>query len=304
MDRQPTLDSLFDEIRTYQDSQHYWRLLKSVSKMTWVAPYNAMLIEIQRSGCQFAATARMWHSIGATIKPGANPLMILQRFGPVDFVFDIADTEGGNDKEIEKLRNPFAAVGTIISPDVIKIIENNVKAYGIEINYQPKGAGLGGYCRGSENKEKYVKFCHYNKNSRIEYLIRCYFEVVVNSSEDVTTLFSSLIHELGHVFCGHIGSTEGMPWKDNGKADKNVKEFEAESVCWLVCSRLGIQTSSAGYLHGYIGKNNIIPRGVSNDNILKAAGKIEGLLKPLDVPPKELILSKEKIEKEEMDLFK
>jgi hypothetical protein len=52
------------------------------------------------------------------------------------------------------------------------------------------------------------------------------------------------------------------------------EEFEAESVCYLVCERLGIDNPSDEYLAGYLGKNEHIPP-ISLDCVMKAAGLIE-----------------------------
>jgi hypothetical protein len=53
-----------------------------------------------------------------------------------------------------------------------------------------------------------------------------------------------------------------------------AREFEAESVCFLVCSRLGIENPSAQYLAGYVQKHEETPP-ISLDCIMKAAGLIE-----------------------------
>jgi hypothetical protein len=38
-----------------------------------------------------------------------------------------------------------------------------------------------------------------------------------------------------------------------------VREFEAESICHLVCTWLGIESSSAEYLAGYVRKYDTTP---------------------------------------------
>ena len=52
------------------------------------------------------------------------------------------------------------------------------------------------------------------------------------------------------------------------------REFEAESICYLVCERAGIQNPSAAYLSDYLQRNEFIP-AISFDAVLKAAGMIE-----------------------------
>lgn len=59
--------------------------------------------------------------------------------------------------------------------------------------------------------------------------------------------------------------------KGLGKAER---EFEAVSVCYLVCLRLGIENPSAEYLHGYLKTNAELPP-ISLERVLVATGLIE-----------------------------
>ena len=92
------------------------------------------------------------------------------------------------------------------------------------------------------------------------------------------------MHELGHYFCHHLPNPLA-PKDKNGKElyarrhklSEEQEEFEAESVAWLVCKRLGIPTDSEYYLSHYCTKNGTIPQ-VSPDAILRAADAIERLM--------------------------
>ena len=65
-------------------------------------------------------------------------------------------------------------------------------------------------------------------------------------------------------------------------------EFEAESVCWLLCERQGIKNPSAEYLNGYLDNNGEIPK-ISLDTVLKAVAAIEQIReKNFSAPRKEL----------------
>jgi hypothetical protein len=54
-----------------------------------------------------------------------------------------------------------------------------------------------------------------------------------------------------------------------------LSEFEAESVSFLVCSRLGIDTTSAEYLSGYMQQHKEVPEELSLELIIKCTGLIE-----------------------------
>ena len=53
-------------------------------------------------------------------------------------------------------------------------------------------------------------------------------------------------------------------------------EFEAESVSYLVCSRLRLETNAEKYLAWYTGRNETIP-DISLEMVLKVTGYIESL---------------------------
>jgi len=65
-----------------------------------------------------------------------------------------------------------------------------------------------------------------------------------------------------------------------------VCEFEAESVAYLICERLGIKNPSDEYLAGYMGKNEEVP-SISLECVMKAAGLIEQMGRQRLKPRKE-----------------
>ena len=62
---------------------------------TAAAPFNAMLLQVQKPGLTYAASAADWRlRFGRKPKEGARPLLILWPFAPVALVYDVMDTEG------------------------------------------------------------------------------------------------------------------------------------------------------------------------------------------------------------------
>ena len=89
------LDQLLEDSRLYRKGQDYQNLLDFVVRLRNFAPFNALLLQIQKPGLHHAASARDWReTFGRTIKDGARPLLILWPFGPVALVYDLMDTEG------------------------------------------------------------------------------------------------------------------------------------------------------------------------------------------------------------------
>lgn len=88
------LDDLFNLARKYKSTKEYAELLRFVARFRFYSPYNAMLVHIQRPGSTYVAPAHRWlNQFQHRIKPGAQPLVILQPMGPLMFVFDVSDTE-------------------------------------------------------------------------------------------------------------------------------------------------------------------------------------------------------------------
>jgi hypothetical protein len=89
------LDHLLLDSRLYKYSKDYQELLDFVIRLRNFAPFNAMLLQIQKPGLTFAASIYdWWERFKRRPKPGARPLLILWPFGPVALVYDVIDTEG------------------------------------------------------------------------------------------------------------------------------------------------------------------------------------------------------------------
>jgi hypothetical protein len=89
------LDQLLTDSRLYTKSKDYKELLDFVVRLRNFAPFNAMLLQVQKPGLRYAASAHDWRErFGRRRKDGARPLLILWPFGPVALVYDVQDTEG------------------------------------------------------------------------------------------------------------------------------------------------------------------------------------------------------------------
>ena len=96
----PLLDPLLSDARLYKTSKDYEELLDFVAKLPNFAPFNAMLLQLQKPGLTYAASAYDWKvRFGCYPKEDARPLIILWPFGPVAFVYDVMDI-----KELNFLR--------------------------------------------------------------------------------------------------------------------------------------------------------------------------------------------------------
>ena len=104
-----------------------------------------------------------------------------------------------------------------------------------------------------------------------------------------------LIHPVWWAYC--LTNSQEIKSTDLFSAynlSKETKEFEAETVCWVVCERLNLSHQSVPYLHGYLNPDGKVP-DISLDAILRAVGRIESMIKGINEPRKNLkvTLSKE-----------
>ncbi|MBS4023652.1 MAG: hypothetical protein KGZ79_14745 [Dethiobacter sp.] len=279
----PELDKLFQEIGTYRKSSELKELFEFVKKFPQIAPYNAMLIHIQKPGSKYIATASEWdRRFNRKINPGARPLVILRPFGPVSFVFELMDTYG-KDPFPEKLLNPFKIEGEI-SDFVFRRLADNLRSDGILYSEPDRGASSAGFIQTGDHSNE-MKMVKGNKEMWLQVL----YNMVVNRAHPKETRFATILHELGHMYCGHLGTPNPKWWEDRRWLDLNEREFEAECVCWLVCERMGIKNPSAEYLSGYLNDNDQIP-DISIDTVLKAVAIIETMINGKKDPRKEIIL--------------
>jgi hypothetical protein len=279
----PELDQLFYDVGAYRKSAEFKKLLEFVNRFPNIAPYNAMLMHIQKPGSRYVASASEWESrFGRSVSPGARPLVILRPFGPVAFLFELGDTDGRPFPE--DLMNPFKVEGEI-SDSHFNTLVNNLKCDGISFNEADHGISSGGFAQINQSRREQTIV-----RNKKEFQVRVLYDMVVNRNHSKEIKFTTILHELGPIYCGHLGTPHPQWWDDRRGLGRNVEEFEAESICWMVCGRLGINNPSAEYLSGYLDSKGEIPY-ISIDSVLKATGAIESMIRGSKEPRKEIILS-------------
>ena len=98
--------------------------------------------------------------------------------------------------------------------------------------------------------------------------------MIVNEGMRRESQFVTVLHELAHLYCGHLGTPNPKWWPDRQGLSHEIQEIEAESAAYIICGRLGIDNPSDKYLSGFINSEKETPE-ISLDCILKATGLIE-----------------------------
>jgi hypothetical protein len=272
------LDELLHLTTQYRSGQDYFELMKFIARFRTYSPFNAMLIHAQKAGSRYVATARRWlDTWRRTIRIGARPMVILQPMGPVMFVFDVNDTEPlrGAPPLPPDIDRPFDVRSGKIRDEYETLVEN-AKRDGIRVHEVDHGSQSAGSIQTRRGPSAYQQVLAKQLPDRtvayVEVLVR--YELAVNRNLSLEAKYVTLTHELGHLYCGHIGTTNPKWWPSRPGLPLDAKEFEAESAAYLACSRIGIDNPSEQYLAGYVQSGRDIPP-ISLENVLRSAGLIE-----------------------------
>lgn len=257
------LDQLLEDSRLYTQSKDYKDLLEFVVRLRNFAPFNAMLLQVQKPGLRYAASAPDWRErFGRTPKEGARPLLILWPFGPVALVYDVLDTEG---EPLPKDVASFFAHGPI-EENQIAVFRSLMRKKNIE--WHPVDAG-------DKNAGAIGVIQHATKDKEAtQYWVR------INRNHSPAVQFATLAHELGHLFLRHLGRDKALNVPERPKwleTNHIQRELEAESVAYLVCARNGVTSKSETYLANYVKQNTTVDE-IDLYQVMRAAGQVETLL--------------------------
>ena len=251
------IDQLIADTRLYDSAKAVKELLEFTVRLRHIAPFNAMLLHIQKPGLSFAARPKDWlEQFGRYPKPHARPLVILRNFGPVEFVYDILDTDG---EPLPEVALSFPTSGRVPA-FWMTTAEQKLGQAEIVIAWLDSGDYSAGHAR---------RLTDHQDKKRLER-----FEVGVNRNHSLATQLVTLAHEIAHIFLGHCGADEKRGVKSRRSSDVALREVEAETVAYLVAKRTGVSPRSESYLDRYQGEF----AQLDLHRILKTASAVEKLL--------------------------
>ena len=270
-----TIDQLFKDIKRYRTCTEFQKKLEFYSNFPYLGVYNAELVALQRPGARFVLTAKKWEEdYHRRIKTNARPLIILVPFHPVDFLFDVTDTKPIDNK---KKVDDNAIIDRIIEQYMFDYKRGdgfymhnlwvNMEKQGIFFKDVPAGSEFYAEIRTDKSEVLYVQVY-----KDVELAHHNYYTISVNSGLSRSEVLSRIFHELAHLFCHHFK----CEWWDGRPCSKIEKEFEAETVSYLVCQRLGIKSHAVKYLAEYYAENDLIPE-ISAELMFQAVDIIQDM---------------------------
>lgn len=247
--------------------------------------YNCGLILLQKPGATIVKSEAGWKASDREVKPQAIPIIILQPRGPVALVYDYSDTCGETAVELYSKENlEKLYVDRYAGTTDAKMLSRTIKKLtlsGIEYEERPYGDRLYGIASAHSYPNKLYAEKRTREGKRL-IEIDSYFTISVNNSNGTHQKFLTILHELGHLYCGHISGgkrTEEnrLPEYDRSHLDDDTKEYEAELVCKILCDRYCyLNLESEQYLAEHTINGKLPPFGLTE--VIVAADRIADML--------------------------
>jgi len=270
------VDEMFAASSRFRDSRHLTELLRFIGRFPDYSAFNGLLLYIQNSSATRVATARRWQQkFGRRPKFDAQPIAILAPMAPILYVYDIQDTEGP--AVSSALLGPRATLPQLLN----KIYRNtlhNCGVHGIAVHETSMDSDATGTAsRTTPVLRKRYQDLDLPKDT--SYLI------LIDKTRPLEDRYSTLAHELAHIFCSHLGIDRHAWWPE--REDLNIigEQIESDAAAFLVCERLGLRTCSAKQLSSYVEINHQLPV-FSLHAVLQSVGYLEDMGKSRWKEPK------------------
>lgn len=252
--RQEKLKALTEQleksIQDFMESEKYKAFLSSMAKFHHYSLNNQILIAVQKPDSTLCASYTTWQKQNRYVKKGEHGIRILCP-APYkkEYLKDVIDQttgkpellpDGSTKQEIAQKVIPFFKVGYVYDisqtdgqplPEITNILDGDLdeglkslkeamlQVSPVPVHFQPIDEGANGFYSPATN------------------------EIVVDSRLPEKQSLKTLVHEVCHSML-HNPETAGS------KSTRETKEVEAESVAYVVCQYMGLDTSE--YSFGYI----------------------------------------------------
>ncbi len=266
----------------YRSSAEFADLMRFIGGFHRYAPFNAMVVRLQRPGSTFVLTEARWRREYRRVpKPGAQRIMIFQPRGPYMVTYDVGDTEPlrGAPPLPHGVTDPVS-IRTAISVQALEtawstLLDNSMR-WGVRVTLVDHAASACGRTYRTQMTDQLVR--RRGPRGKGEDVRPLRFEVEVNRNLPVPDRLATLVHELAHLSCGHLGVHPELPWPDRRGGTRRRDEVEAEATTYLVLSRLDSTLTTDDYLLGHLGEGTELPDDLRLDLMVSCASRLLEML--------------------------
>lgn len=253
-------------------------LLDRVAALRDHRPFNALLLLLQLPAATRLLPAHRWEAeFGRVIRADQQPLVALQPGGPVMFLFDVSQTDPGPHARPlpERLRNPYGMSDWPGATSAHAALVEQCKHDGVRVLQANLGNPFAGHI--SPTAAAVTQTVTTNRRTGAFAHVPIRYETAINSSYSPTERLATLAHELGHLYCGHLGplpdrrNPAETAVGDRSSLDHPTRELEAESVARVVFQVLAPTHELPDHLSQYFDVEPDL-EGLSLENVLVAAG--------------------------------
>lgn len=231
------------------NASSFSNILNKISTIRNQSFYNSWLLLQQNPDITNIFTKEEWEKYGHKIKDSAKPYIILKPFGPVDFVYDVKDTE----REI-LFDAEFTYKGFIENETLNNLIKS-IKRNNIYLNFEQMDINDKGFAFLDENND---------------------YSIILNLLNTDEESFLVLSHELSHILLGHFGGIYDKSMIKNKKnLPEDIKEIEAHAVSLLIALRFNISSNYETILNKYLNNSSKSLKRINLDDIFTVANKIQ-----------------------------
>jgi hypothetical protein len=233
------VDEVFASLARFRNSDDFIELMRFIARIPNYSTYNGLLLYLQNPLATYVATARTWaQKYNRQPKRNAKPLVILAPMAPILFLFDIQDTEGApipsdllQPREIDDQQ-----LGKCYATTLHNAAIHGISVYETSLNSDEMDTAS----RITPAVRKKYQNLNLPKDT-------CYI-IFIDKTLTLEGRYATLAHELGHIFCSHLGIDRHAWWPERGDLNIRGEKIEADSVAYLVCQRTGLKTDSEQFL--------------------------------------------------------
>lgn len=277
-ERRKGVDALFASVPYYRAPARFLDLLEGTAHFRNYAPYNAMLIHVQRPQARYVLPAARWGRYNRTVRRSASPLVVLRPFAPVSYLFDLADTrvlQGREDRfPPHWAERPDADPAEEVSPVLLNKLLSRLPLWGVAHDTVPTGPASAGRIFVAESAPVADLEIRVGASSVAwppAYVLQ------TRASAPNADIFAALVTELSRLFCRHVRSAYEKGWGAGREQTASAESFETLVAAWLVCRRQGVASPVYAELRDRLSALDEIP-DISFDAVLDAVAEIETML--------------------------